>query len=125
MNVKIDTEIRTAYALAKSKGIKILQGAWFEFDSTGAVVGCDAIGAVLLKNNLVPEGIGLDTIRLSTPGFCASACKALEVNGSWLHRFFMGFDRGYQVMIEDKESKKESRDDVSAYGIQLWREFNK
>jgi hypothetical protein len=46
----------------------------------------------------------------------------LETDFNWLVRFWMGFDRGHQVLlINDKD--KEIKDDVSAFGIQLAKEL--
>jgi hypothetical protein len=128
MNNKIDTEIRTAVAWAAEKNLPLLKGgAWFIFDAQGQATACDAIGAVLLKHDKVPAGIGIDYNALMRPGFSKMAAEILGVDSGWLHRFFMGYDRGYQVMlISEKDGKtKESKDEVSAYGISLAKEFFK
>jgi hypothetical protein len=121
MNNKTSEAIRTACERAKEKGLRIHQGPWFEW-SGGKVVGCCAIGAVLLEAGKInPEGEP-DLETSVNPGYVKAACQTLGVNASWLYRFWMGFDRGYQIMlIDDKE--KESKDDISAFGIQLRREF--
>lgn len=127
MNAKIDKEIRESVAWLKENNIELIKGGpWFIFQNN-KVIGADLIGAVLLKNNLVPEGIGSNLEKLSNPGFTRTACEFLDINFSWLHRFWMGSDRNYQVMIVgDPEKKiKDRKDDISAYAISLTREFFK
>ena len=112
--------IRNACLQAKAKGIKLFSGGhWFDLTGKGEskIYSCCAIGAVLLTDNefSMPED-------LSRPGFVRKACEMLEVDPSWLVRFWMGFDRGHQVLlVNDKD--KEIKDDVSAFGIQLAREL--
>lgn len=124
MNVKTTTQLREACALVKSQGIKIVRGPWFVYEGD-KIVACCATGAVLIANNKV----SVKPTDLSSPGFMKMACEILGIDGRWLYRFFMGFDRGYQVtlILEDKESKKktEVKDDVSEFGIQLWKECSR
>lgn len=127
MNNKIDKEIRESVAWIKENNIKLIKGgAWFYFKDNRAIE-ADFIGAVLLKNGAVPDGISLDLKLLVRPGFSKSACDILGVNSNWLHRFWMGSDRNYQVMIiGDPEAKiKDRKDEVAAYGISLSKEFFK
>lgn len=128
MNNKIDSEIRKAIAWAAEKNLPLLRGgAWFIFDAEGQATACDAMGAVLLMHDKVPAGIGKDPANLVRPGFSQMAIDILGVDSGWLHRFFMGYDRGYQVMlISEKDGKtKESKDEVSFYGQSLAKEFFK
>lgn len=128
MNTKIDKEIRKAVAWAAEKNLLLLRGgAWFIFGEQGTPTACDAIGAVLLMNDKVPAGIGLDLDALQYSGFYRTAVQLLEVDTGWLHRFFMGYDRGYQVtLISEKDGKtKETKDEVSSYGISLQKELFK
>lgn len=111
--------IRNACLGAKEKGIKLVRGPWFDLTGSGELklVGCCAIGAVLLSDDNFE--IAIDSC---TPGYLKKACEMLECDSHWLIRFWMGFDRGHQVMlISDKD--KESKDDVSSFGIQLAKEF--
>ena len=75
------------------------------------------MGAVLLSD---------ETFQFSedptNPGYLKRVCEILEVDFHWLKRFWLGFDRGYQVMlIGDKD--KESKDEVASFGIQLAKEL--
>lgn len=116
---KVDV-IRNACLAVKAKGIKLKTGGHW-FDLTGKedskVISCCAIGAVLLSD---PEfSFAEDS---SHPGYVKKACEILEADPSWLVRFWMGFDRGHQViLVNDKD--KEIKDDVSAFGIQLAKEL--
>ncbi len=124
MNVKIDTEIRAAYSEAISKGLNILHGsAWCEFGSEYKLLGVDPIAAVILKNDKFPKQDQINDEFLSNPGFIKAACEILKVDPSWIYRFFMGYDRSYQIMIVQEKEKKETKDDVSNYGISLYKEF--
>lgn len=128
MNNKIDSEIRSAVAWAAEKNLSLLKGgARFVFDAQGQATACDPLGAVLLKHNKVPAGIGLNPDALVRPGFIGMLSEILEVDAGWQHRFFMGYDRGYQVvLISEKDGKtKESKDDVSFYGMSLAKELFK
>lgn len=112
--------IRNACLQAKAKGIKLLSGGhWFDLTGQGEskIYSCCAIGAVLLTDK--DFTIAEDPVR---PGYIKKACEMLETDPSWLVRFWMGFDRGHQVLlVNDKD--KEIKDDVSAFGIQLAREL--
>jgi hypothetical protein len=112
--------IRNACLQAKAKGIKLFSGGhWFDLTgkSESKIYSCCAIGAVLLSD---PEFVLAEDS--SRPGYTKKACEMLEVDWYWLVRFWMGFDRGHQVLlVNDKD--KEIKDDVSAFGIQLAREL--
>lgn len=121
MNTKIDTEIREAIAFVRAAGIKLHPGIWFEWNEEGKIISCDPIGAVLIKNNAVPDYVPQST----RSNFSETARFILNVDWSWLRRFWLGFDRGYQVLIIHEENNKEieTKDDVSHYGIGLYKEF--
>lgn len=125
MNNKIDAEIRKGIAWAQENNIRIVWGGpWFIFNAEGNATSADAIGTILLMHGKVPAGMGLDTEDLVRPGFIKAACEILGVDPGWLHRFFMGYDRGYQVMLIG-EKDKEIKDEVSWYGITLQKELSK
>lgn len=124
MNNKITTLIQESVAAVRDKGINIVRGPWFDFTGEGgSVIACDPIGAVILAKDAMPVGINPnDSATLVRPGLVKVACELLDVDPSWLQRFWMGFDRGHQVtLIDDKD--KEHRDDISAYGIQLSKQL--
>lgn len=124
MNLKIDNEIRESIAFVLAKGVRISQGIWFEFSDGWNIEACDPLGAVLYKNNLIDRSI-LTTEGLVRPGFIKLVCTHLDIDVMWLRRFWLGFDRGYQVMIVNDKDESETKDEVAAYGIQLYREFVK
>lgn len=124
MNNKITALIQESIAIVQAQGIRIVKGPWFDFTGeNGKIIGCDPIGAVILAKEAMPAGINpFDCATLVRPGFIKVACELLNVDPSWLQRFWMGFDRGHQVtLIDDKD--KEHRDDISAYGIQLAKQL--
>jgi hypothetical protein len=47
----------------------------------------------------------------------------LKVDGFWLRRFLLGFDRGHRVLFLDDDLKVVGQDDVSLLGIKLAKEF--
>lgn len=122
MSVKIDAEIRAACTEAKAKGVKIAKAFWFELDANSQVIGCDPIGAVLLRHNKVSFSNPLNVESLSKPGFIKEACLLLDVDPGWLYRFWMGYDRNYQIWFTT-DDKKEIKDDVSSYGISMAKEL--
>lgn len=122
MNVKTSTMIREACAEITRRGVKIHKGAWFEWNGT-EIVGTDPIGAVLLVHNAMPEGLDpLTPATLVRPGLLKAACKVLDVDGFWLYRFFMGFDRNFLIKRVD-DNDVETKDEVSEWGIALAREL--
>ncbi len=118
--------LREACKEMEVRGIKILHdGAWYDWDSE-KIIGADPIGAAILVADKLPPG--LDPKKPETmvrPGLMQAACELLNVDAGWLWRFWMGFDRGYQVTIVTEEKgkeRKESPDEVSAFGLALHRE---
>ncbi len=117
MNTATATRIREACLAMKAKGIRLTRGPWFEFSGDN-IVACCAIGAVLVE-----AGVAQRAEDLSRPGYTRRACELLGVNPWWLYRFWMGFDRDFQIMFEDAEDRK-TEDDVSAFGIRLRKELS-
>lgn len=114
MNTKVSDRIREACNAARARGIKLHRGPWFTFTGT-EVTGACAIGAVILaEDRHVVEDA-------SKPGYVRAACEILKVDAGFLYRFWMGFDRGHQVTIVSGD--EESKDEVSAFGMQIAREF--
>lgn len=111
------TIIRDACRTVQQLGVQLRSGPWFEFEGD-KVVSCCAVGAVLLASGVDVKPSDQSTGR----GYLAEACRMLEVNNMWLYRFWMGFDRGYQILIEVKENTFR-KDDVSLLGIETAREF--
>lgn len=122
MNTKIDAAIRQGIAACQALGIKMKAGPWCELEGD-QVISCDPIFAVLFTEGLHKvEGVEID---FSRPGWIKAACIRLNVDPGWLHRFFMGWDRGHHVTIvaKDKDKETESKDEVSYYALQLRKEF--
>ncbi len=126
MNVKITTMLREACTAMPARGIQIIcGGAWFIWDSE-KILGADPIGAAILAADKLPAGLDpKDPATHVRPGLVEAACKLLDVDPGWLWRFWMGYDRNYQVMIVTEEKgkdRKESLDEVSAFGMAFRRE---
>lgn len=129
MNQKIDTAIRQGIATCQNLGIKLKAGAWCEL-SGQEIVSCDPIFAAIFSDLFV-DGCkivqNVAEMDFSRPGWIKQACIRLNVDPGWLHRFWMGWDRAHHVTIvsKDKDKETESKDEVSAYAIQLRKEFLK
>lgn len=119
MNAKTASTIRESCAAVQAMGIRVSPGAWFEWEG-GKIVACCPVGAVLIAKEKLPPGA--DGMSCE-PGYVRAACEALGEDFTWLRRFWLGFDRGYQVMIIHDE-RTETKDDVSSFGIQLSRELS-
>jgi hypothetical protein len=125
VNTKITGLIREGCAFVRTEmGIQLIRGGpWFEWDTT-KIIASDPIGAVILHQKALPEG--LDPSRPETlvnPGLIQAACRLLDVDHAWLYRFWMGYDRQYQILFTDEEKKTSTKDDVSEFGINLGREL--
>jgi hypothetical protein len=125
VNIKTAALIREACVYARDTlRLRLLSGGpWYEWDSE-KIIGTDPIGAVILKCRALPSG--LDPKRPETfanPGFIAAARTLLGVDHFWLYRFWMGFDRGFQILVYSDDDKTPSRDDISEFGIALYREL--
>lgn len=123
MNVKIVTLLRESCEFVRAKGIRIIRGgAWFEW-STTTILGADPIGAALIAQGKLPAG--LDPLLPETmvrPGLVQASCELLAVDPMWLYRFWMGYDRNFQIMAIS-EKGQESKDEVSEFGIAMSREL--
>lgn len=125
MNDSVANIIRKACNDVRSNGIQIQRGIWFEWSGT-KIIACDALGAVLIAHNAIPENINpLDVNTLSRPGFTKAICIILDVDTYWLRNFWMGFDRNYQIVMLDDKEKIIGKEEISKFGISLWRELNK
>lgn len=104
-----EENIRQAILSAKEKGILIKGGACFSWDGD-RIVACNALGACLIAAGLTKEK---DWI------------PKLGTNLSWVHRFILGFDQGFQVQFLKKDNLKEILvdDSISKMGIRLAKEF--
>jgi hypothetical protein len=134
MNQALASQIREACYWAKANGHRLLSGgAWFDFTLTPW--GCDALGALLLQARARGQYRSLgDLVSPANPtcrGLSTLVRSMLDVDNFWLRRFWLGWDRGYQVKIirlddrVDGHKEIESKDDVSAFGIALWKEMQK
>ncbi len=110
MSVNVKGTIRDCCNQAKSKGIKITRGPWA--DTSQGIVSLCAIGAVLWAHD-----------KLGSENRVREACLLLDVDAMWMRRFWMGFDRGFQAMLVDKDGKETNRDDVGQMGIDLAAEL--
>lgn len=126
MNVKTTVAIREACVYARDElGLRLIMGgAWFEWDSE-KIIATDPIGAAILKAGALP--LGLDPKMPETmvrPGLIEAARTVLGVDHFWLYRFWMGYDRNFQILVyPDDEKKAPTKDDVSEFGIALGREL--
>lgn len=103
-----------------SANINIVRGHLFSFASNNDVIACDATGAILLENK--------STLLHFEPGWMKELCKFLDVDSFWLWRFWMGWDRNFQVLVENTSKGGHttfSRDEVARLGIKLAKEYAK
>ncbi len=116
MSAKAFETIRSACIAARDRGLRLHRGPWFNLNAD-TIVGCCAIGAVLLD---LPR-----PADLSNPGFVKAACDRLDVDAFFLQRFWMGWDRGHVVtLVREKDGKSsESKDEISGAALALAREF--
>jgi hypothetical protein len=102
---------------AKAQGLSILGGgAMFEWKDE-KVIGCDAIGAVLLHFNLAKMGF--------PQGWLNQVCNLLGIDYYWFWRFCRGFDHGTTIEIITKHGKKEkiTKDSISKLGVELRQKY--
>lgn len=125
MNNKTIVLIREACETVQKQGLTIAKGgAWLVFVEQ-KIVACDPIAAALIANNKLPALNSYDVNIMSNPGLVQIACDFLEIDRAWLYRFWMGFDRVYQIIFINDKEKNETKDEVSAFGILLRRELFK
>lgn len=115
MSQSVVTQVREACLWAKAAGHPLLRGCWFDF--TREPWGCDPLGALLLQHGHVTG----PAEHLGQPGYSALVRTLLEVDNFWLRRFWLGWDRGYQVLLVTDDA--ESKDSVSTWAIALCKEF--
>lgn len=126
MSLKIATMLREACQAMPARGIRLIRGgAWYEWNGEPKIVAADAIGALILFHDKLPKTLDpLDLESMVRPGLSEVAQELLGVDRFWLYRFWMGYDRNYQILaITDKNV--ETRDDVSEFGITFARELFK
>jgi hypothetical protein len=105
--------IRMALKSAQTDGIAIEAGAAFDWTagpSKPRAVNWD--GAVLWAHRF--------------PGWLTSLphiLSQLGVNSFWWYRFTIGFDQGRVLAILDDDLREIGRDEVSALGLKIAREF--
>jgi len=118
--MKQEEQLRNSIETISLTEIQIVRGPLFIFSESDKVTACDAIGAVLLvekSNKLHFES-----------GWLKEACKLLDVDSFWLWRFWMGWDRKFQVLVEHKgkgDHSTFSDDDVAKLGIRLAKQYVK
>lgn len=121
MNVRIVTLLRDSCREVSSRGIRIIRGAWAEWD-TEKIIAADPICAVLIVQGRLPPGLNpMDPATMVRPGLWTPACELLGVDTFWLYRFWMGYDRGFQILSVN-EKGEENKDDVSEFGINFAKE---
>lgn len=126
MSLKIAKVLRESCNSVRSSGIPILRGGpWFDWNGSG-YDGVDPVFAALLAKQKLPAGwnpSALDT--MVRPGIVPAACELLDVDPMWLYRFFMGYDRNYQIMITVGEGaeKRTFKDEVAEFGMQFAKEL--
>lgn len=109
----------------RDRGITLVRGPWYVWEG-GRITASDAIGAFILAQGRLPVRDRRDLEALARPGLVAIACELLDVSPRWLHDFWLGWDRNYQITITSTVKGREERtfnDDVSALGIELARLF--
>jgi hypothetical protein len=114
--MKQEDILKEAIDLAISNNIKIVRGFIFSFDKNRQIYACNALGALLIKNN--------KTDIIGQKGWWIELCKILDIKGIWwLFRFSVGFDNLNQIFIEKPTeggaSTYEEFDSVSKLGIKL------
>jgi hypothetical protein len=114
--MKQEDILKEAIDLAISNNIKIVRGPIFSFGKNRQIYACNALGALLIKNN--------KTDIIGQKGWWIELCKILDVKGIWwLFRFSVGFDNLNQIFIEKPTeggaSTYEELDSVSKLGIKL------
>lgn len=126
MNNNLAETIVAACETAVERGYTICHGGpWMVFEKE-KIVAVDPIAAVILTHGRLPDLNPNDIEQMSKPGLVAIACDILGVDPFWLHRFWMGYDRGHQIYFQKEKNDKvisRKKDDVSQFGIQLAKMF--
>lgn len=104
--------IRSACLSAKMGGLRVVRGPFFDWTGgDGKLVAVDGLGAVLLA------------MRVVAPSKIAALCARLDVDGGWLARWSMGWDRDVVLVMHDDTWRETGRDAVSLAGQTLAREL--
>ncbi len=114
--MSIEDEVRAAALDIRGKYRICVGGAWAEW-SGDKLLAVDPVAALIMRTGgyKKPE-------NLSYPGYIERA-KILGMSRFWLYRFFMGYDRNYQIMVDQGDGKNYSKDGVSEFGIRLRKEL--
>lgn len=105
-----------------SKGIKIKGGGSYLEISNGNIISVDPLIACLIYKNKINEDYS-NIESLVRPGFIKLICQILGVDAFWIRKFWLGFDRQYQILILDENEKEIGQDDVSKFGIHVFKSF--
>lgn len=113
--MKAEDQIKESCCNVLKSGVTIEPGPWFR--RTGkSVTSCCPMGAVLMDRCIDFEHLTIDQ-------YVSTVCSILDVDQWWCHRFWMGFDRGYQIHFEVAVNNaiKLIKDDVSGFGLRFRR----
>lgn len=127
---KQENLIRASLESLQEKGLNLQKGILYDWTKPGpdgipvhaeepsAYGVCAAIFLFLGKG-----------FRAGKSGWLKELCQELDVDFGWLHRFWMGFDRNYQVMVSEHDKKGNiiawHKDSVSELGIRFAKEYHK
>jgi len=104
--------IRAACLAAKASGLRIVRGPFSDWTGgDGKLVAVDGLGAVLLS------------MRGTAPSKVAALRARLDVDGGWLARWCIGWDRDVVMAKLDDKGCETGRDAVSLAGQTLAREL--
>jgi len=115
---KSDQLIEEALSETKHSGIKIITGGpLFHWDADFNLIGCDALGAVIVKMGEAKPGFA--------KGWLKRLCDYLDEDTYWLWRFNIGFAFGnHFYFIVEKEGKVSYiKDKVSDIGVKLRKKY--
>lgn len=105
--------IRSACLAARASGLRIVRGPFFDWTGgDGRLVAVDGLGAVLWAV-CVPRA----------PSRVTALRELLDVDGGWLARWSMGWDRDVVLVMHDDKWREIGRDAVSLAGQTLAREL--
>ena len=112
MSISAISTIRSACLSAKASGLRIVRGPFFDWTGgDGKLVAVDGLGAVLLS------------MRGVAPSKVAALCARLDVDGGWLARWCIGWDRDVVLVMHDDKGREIGRDAVGLAGQTLAREL--
>lgn len=125
MNSKTNDIIIAACEEVIKRGLTLCRGgAHFEVKDN-QIVSCDPITATLMVGGFLPELDFSDLNQMAHPGIIEAAWTHLGLDPLWLYRFWMGYDRDYQIILIKDEGDKttHTKDDVSKFGIFVAKKF--